>query len=469
MNINLKLGAITAAETAALAGAKLLTLSKDAPTREITNFTTEIGEITRGTMFIVSEDNSLAEMMAAAKNGAYSVLCTKAPASLERIPDTAVLVCDDIDDALGRLAKAYTARGGHKTIALTGAKGKTKTGEFVYSVLEEMYKVHKATDVKGGRQSDAQMLFDIPADTDFFLVELKLRDKRDIDRLADLIDCDVGIVTALKSGIDERSNLDVLSGLKTDGEIALSAEDDALSLICASDARRRQYVSVKNADGALCAENIRELADRTLFDIAGEGVRIFDVEIHSVGIDNVYSALFAALVGLKYGIPDEKIKSGLKNFHSSSLGVGIYTVGGVTFIEDSSSATPESVQSGIDTLCDIAKLHDGSRKIAVVGDLRNFGQEMREMHEAMGEYIVSKGIDKLFTFGVAAEQIGIGAVRAGMPKDDVCGNLELFSPLKTAEAVAKQLRAGDILLIRVGRQNAAAEIIRYLKAYLEKQ
>ena len=56
-----------------------------------------------------------------------------------------------------------------------------------------------------------------------------------------------------------------------------------------------------------------------------------------------------------------------------------------------------------------------------------------------------------------------------MPKDDVCGNLELFSPLKTAEAVAKQLRAGDILLIRVGRQNAAAEIIRYLKAYLEKQ
>ena len=35
--------------------------------------------------------------------------------------------------------------------------------------------------------------------------------------------------------------------------------------------------------------------------------------------------------------------------------------------------------------------------------------------------------------------------------------------------VAKELRAGDILLIRVGRQNAAAEIIRYLKAYLEKQ
>ena len=67
-----------------------------------------------------------------------------------------------------------------------------------------------------------------------------------------------------------------------------------------------------------------------------------------------------------------------------------------------------------------------------------------------------------------AEQIGVGARRAGMPAGDVCGNLEVFSPLKTAEAVAKELRAGDVLLVRIGRQNAAAEIIRYLREHLEK-
>ena len=155
-------------------------------------------------------------------------------------------------------------------------------------------------------------------------------------------------------------------------------------------------------------------------------------------------------------------------FEASALGVGIYTVGGVTFIEDTSSATPESVKRGIDTLCDIAALHEGARMVAVVGDLRNFGQEMRETHEEMGAYIVEKKIDKLFPFGVAAEQIGVGARRAGMPAGDVCGNLEVFSPLKTAEAVAKELRAGDVLLVRIGRQNAAAEIIRYLREHLEK-
>ena len=105
MKIDLKLGAITVADAAALMHAELLTLSADAPMREICNFTDEIGEIARGTMFLVSEDNSLAEMMAAAKNGALTVLCTKAPASLERIPDTAVLVCDAIDTALARLQR----------------------------------------------------------------------------------------------------------------------------------------------------------------------------------------------------------------------------------------------------------------------------------------------------------------------------------------------------------------------------
>ena len=59
MKIDLKLGAITVADAAALMHAELLTLSADAPMREICNFTDEIGEIARGTMFLVSEDNSL--------------------------------------------------------------------------------------------------------------------------------------------------------------------------------------------------------------------------------------------------------------------------------------------------------------------------------------------------------------------------------------------------------------------------
>ena len=296
MKIELKLGAVTAKELAEYMGAELLTLSENAPMQQIELLTNEIPEITKNTLFIIDEDNSLAEMMAAAKKGAYCVLCTKAPAALDKIPNTAVTVCDNIRAALERFANRYVKRGKHRTIALTGAKGKTRTGEFVYSVLEEMYKVHKATDKKDTEKNDALMLLDIPADTDFFLVELKIRDKRDITRLANLVDCDLGIITTVHSQITETAKIDVLAGLKEGGEIALSADDEALSLVCRMDAAAKT-VSVKNADAELYAENIRAYKDRTVFDICGKDVRIENLEIHFTGIENVYSALFAALVG----------------------------------------------------------------------------------------------------------------------------------------------------------------------------
>ena len=401
-------------------------------------------------------------MMAVAKKGALCVLCTKAPSSLDKIADIAVLVCDNIPDALERFAKHYLKHGKHRTIALTGAKGKTRTGEFVYSVLEEMYKVHKATDKKGNDKNDALMLLEVPRDADFFLMELKIRDKKDIARLANLIDCDLGIITSVHSRISERANIDVLAGVKAGGEIALTAEENEPSLICRTDIETKT-VSVKNEEAELYAKNIRTYKERTVFDICGKGVCIEKVEIHFTGIENVYSALFAALVGLKYNVPHEKIRTGLKNYHASSLGVEICTIGGITMMVDSSSATADSVKSGIDTLCEIAKLHKHSRKIALVGDIRDFGQDTRDLHERMGAYIVAQKIDKLFTFGVAAEQIGVGALRAGMRAEDVSGNLELFSPLKSAEAVANVLKEGDVLLIRMGRQNAAAEIVQYMR------
>lgn len=463
----LKLGSVTGRELAAYMDAKLMTLSEEAPLCELNMVTDTVTEISAGSLFLVSEDNSLAEMMAASKKGARCVLCTKAPASLEKIPDVAVLVCKDVWEAMGRFAREYLKRGHQKTIALTGSAGKTRTGEFIYSVLVEQYRVYKTPDKKSTPVEDTLTMLEMPPDTDFFLAELKIHEKKDIKRLSRLVDCDMGIITALKSNVDENANLDVLGGLKEDGEIALSAEDESLSLICAAN-HKTSFVSVRSQDAELCAVNIREHKDRITFDIQGKKVYIKQAEIHTPGMENVYSALFAAFVGLRYGIPEERIKTGLKNFHASKPGVGIYTVGDVTFIEDGASATADSVKCAVDTLCDIAKVHKGSRKIALMGDIRDFGQDTRVLHEKMGAYIAEQQIDKLFTFGVAAEQMATGARRAGMKAENISGNLDIFSPQKSAEAAAEAIHPGDVVLIKISRPNAVSVIVNYLKARFEK-
>ncbi len=467
MKIQLKLGTVSAAEVALFMNGELIANNGAAENNSIALLTNSVNDIAQNTLFIVSEENSLDEMMAAAKKGAYTVLCTKAPASLEKIPDTAVIVCDNINYSIERFAKQYAKRSMHKTIALTGSKGKTRTGEFVYSVLEEKYNVFAEIDKKGTEKDDVLALLNIPANADFFLTELKIRDKKDIARLANVFDSDVGIITELKSGYGASANVDVLSGVKAGGEIAFCADDDVPAMLCRTDISTNT-VCVNGADATLYAENVLVNVETTVFDIVGNDVLIKDVEIPFVGDDNIKSALFAALVGLRYGVSTEKIRMGLKNCHSPHLGVKVYTVNGVTFIVDTSSATADSVKSGIDAMCDIAKRHRGSRKLALLGDIRDFGQITREVHEKMGEYIVEKNVDKLFTFGIAAEQIGVGARRAGMKNENVFGNLDLFSPQKSAADIAAELKAGDILLIRIGRQNAAEEIERYLCRELEK-
>ena len=100
MKIDLKLGSVSAMDFAAMSGSLFVSHSENATALEITRITNELAEITRNTLFVIDEANSLAEMMAVAKKGALCVLCTSAPEKLDKIPETAVLVCDKIEGAV---------------------------------------------------------------------------------------------------------------------------------------------------------------------------------------------------------------------------------------------------------------------------------------------------------------------------------------------------------------------------------
>ncbi|MBQ7661114.1 MAG: hypothetical protein IJS44_03580 [Clostridia bacterium] len=460
MRIQLKLGQIDISEMAAAMEASLYLPAGTADV-VIEQITDDIKEIGKNTLYILGEDNSLAEMMAAEKNGAAAVLASEEKGQTEKLHIPSLL-CGQIQTALWSFAKKYIRRRPHKTVVLTGAKGKTKSGEFIFSVLEEGYKVCKATDVKGGIQSEIEALLDLKTQDEFLLIELKPNDAKEAELLAKRVSCDFAVVTEFQSELAPNINLDLISNIGADAVvIAKAADSQNLSMF----ADRLHTVS-EESGGDLYAENVRVRDGKTVFDIVGKDATIKNAEIHFSDKESLYAALYAAEIGLLCGITPEKICSGLKNYHSTESQVDICTVGTVTLITDTSSLSADSMKSGIETLCSIAEKHKGSRKLALLGDIRDFGQNTRQLHENMGALIVEKKIDKLFTFGVAAEQIGVGAKRAGMAQENIFGNIEVFSPQKSADAVAKNLRSGDVLLVRISRA-AAAEIVAQIKAEIE--
>ena len=63
-------------------------------------------------------------------------------------------------------------------------------------------------------------------------------------------------------------------------------------------------------------------------------------------------------------------------------------------INDSYNANPESFSAGVDSL----NLFEG-RKIIILGDMLELGNDSKLFHEEAGHYALNAGIESLFSFG----------------------------------------------------------------------
>ena len=80
-------------------------------------------------------------------------------------------------------------------------------------------------------------------------------------------------------------------------------------------------------------------------------------------------------------------------------------VGGGTIIDDSYNASPSSFQAAIDVLANCS-----GRKILVMGDMGELGEDAVQMHRQVGDYAAGAEVDALYTVGelsvAAAEAFG---------------------------------------------------------------
>jgi UDP-N-acetylmuramoyl-tripeptide--D-alanyl-D-alanine ligase len=100
--------------------------------------------------------------------------------------------------------------------------------------------------------------------------------------------------------------------------------------------------------------------------------------------------------------------------------------------------------------------------------MRELGENTRVLHEGVGEYMAKNGLDLLFTFGLIAENYKTGAIRGGMTESAIFTNPDVASPDESGMALVRELREGDVLLIKASRAMAAEKIINYLENHINK-
>ena len=142
----------------------------------------------------------------------------------------------------------------------------------------------------------------------------------------------------------------------------------------------------------------------------------FKVKVPVGGIHFVYNSLCAITVANLLGIDTELIIKGIETFELTKKRMDITKLeNGVTIINDSYNANPESMQAALKYLGDLKN----GRRIAVLGDMFELGEYSKELHEKIGKEVVKNNIDILICLGDRAKDILKSAKEEGMDESKV--------------------------------------------------
>jgi UDP-N-acetylmuramoyl-tripeptide--D-alanyl-D-alanine ligase len=128
--------------------------------------------------------------------------------------------------------------------------------------------------------------------------------------------------------------------------------------------------------------------------------------------------------------------------------------GGVLLIDDCYNANPMSMRAAIDELAET----DASRRVAVLGDMLELGEDAPRFHREIGAHAAERGVGLLVTVGPLAERMREGFDGEAHSVPDAEAAAELLRGL---------LRAGDAVLVKGSRGVGLELVARALAPELE--
>lgn len=379
------------------------------------------------------------------------------------------ILVESTTKALRDLAEYYRKSLDIKVVGITGSVGKTSTKEMIASVLSEKYKVLKTEGNYNNEIGLPLTIFKIRAEHEVAVLEMGISEFGEMHRLATMANPDICVITNI--GLCHLENLKTRDGilkaktesfahLKKDGIAILNGDDDKLSTIRQVGDKEPVFYGMEekmeyreDAKKSVYATGVENLG------LYGMQVRIHtpegerDVRIPIPGEHNVYNALAATAVGLSLGLSLDQISSGILKAKTIGGRTNLLNTGSMTVIDDCYNANPVSMKASLDVLATAE-----GRKIAVLGDMGELGENEKKLHYEVGEYLAKKEIDVLFCAGELSEEIA----KAAQKESKTC---EVYY-FKTRDALLEQLlpflKKGDTVLVKASHFMEYPEIVKAL-------
>lgn len=381
------------------------------------------------------------------------------------------VVVDDVETALGRLARHVVDTAAPRVVALTGSQGKTGTKDLVAHLLagsgpgsrEEVVATRGNLNNELGVPLTALRA---TAQTDRLVVEMGARGVGHVAHLCTLVPPDVAGVlnvgTAHLSEFGSREQIalakgEIVEALPSDGVAVLNADDP---LVAAMAARTDAAVLTFGVAGDVSWRAVRlDDLGRPSFELGHAG-RWHPVTLSGSGVHQVANAAAAAALAIATGLDPAQAAVRLSTARPASRWRMELRerADGLLVVDDAYNANPASMAAALDTVAVLASRR-GARSVAVLGEMLELGPETRRSHLEVGRHAAACGIDLVVTVGETAAAIGEGA-------SEVEGwSGETRSAAGRAEALAvvrDNVAADDVVLVKASRDAALRELAEAL-------
>ena len=430
---------------------------EDVLEREITGVTMDSRKVEEGSLFVAAVGEKVDGHQFIPSVYEKGAICALSQQELED-PAGPYLLVEDTFQALKDAAEAYRRTLDIPVIGITGSVGKTSTKEMVASVLSQKYNVLKTPGNFNNEIGLPLTIFMIGEEHEIAILEMGMNHFGEMHRLSKIarpthcLFTNIGVAhiefLGSRDGILQAKS-EMLDYASEDARIIVNGDDDKLITM-----KGKAFLYGQSSDYDVYADELKNLGLEGTRCRIHHGEKTVDVTVPLPGVHSVYNALAGASMGFLFGLSEKEIKDGIEAARAMKGRGEIIHTSHYTILNECYNANPVSMCATLDVL-----EYANTRKVAILGDMGELGENTPAMHRQVGEYLGKLHVDLLITIGSFSEDIHKAAVQAAPWTTCV------HFPDKNAffEKQDELLKDGDSILIKASLYRGGfAEVVQVL-------
>ena len=371
--------------------------------------------------------------------------------------DIVQLVVANSVEALGALAAwligELKSNGKLKVVGITGSNGKTTTKNMLRAILTQVGNTIAPIESFNNKVGAPISILRADLTTDFLVVEMGAEGLGSIAYLAKMAKPDIAVILKVGmahagefGGIEKTAKIkgELAEAVGEGSSLVLNADDD---MVAAMKDRTKATVHWfgTSSNAQYWASDISLSKSGTSFVLHWPDGEQSKVQLSILGEHHIMNALAAVTVSTLLGASKSQIIEALEAMELAERWrmQRFVRPDGVTIINDSYNASPDSMKAALQTLAQLGRM--GSRTIAVLGEMAELGEYSKHEHDSIGRLVVRLNIDQLVVVGDGAKLIHMGASQEGSWD----GESKFFPSIAEAlEYLRGILADGDTVLVK---------------------